>query len=176
MKLPNSFSWPPSPEALGPAPSGEGSPHDPERLVRTQHRHLARILRNLAEAADHPVLPTEDEERETRWRRKLRLSLGEMNAFIENHRDIEESFLFPQLLEAAEELGPTLDDLSDDHVRIFDENRRLNLLMDRLDLVRRLGASEQAELLPPLRSFVEGLWRHTLVEEAMLDQIRGRIG
>ncbi len=175
MKLPNSFSWPPSPDSLGPVASGEGSPHDPERLVRAQHRQLARILRNLAEAAEHPVLPAENEEAETRWRRNLRLSLGELNAFIENHRDIEESFLFPQLLEVAEELGPTLDDLSDDHVRIFDENRRLNLLMDRLDLVRRLGASEQAELLPPLRSFVEGLWRHTLVEEAMLDQIRGRI-
>ena len=168
------FPWPPSLEALGPAPSDEASPRDPDHVVRSQHRVLTRILAELADIVDHTLPPSAPPDAEERWRRLLRQALGEMNGFLENHRDIEESHLFPVLAVEAEDLGATLDDLSDDHVRIFDQNRRLNLLMDRLDLEGRLGPADHAELLPALRGFVEGLWRHTLVEEAMLAGLRGR--
>lgn len=170
------FTWPPSPDALGSPPPDDDAPTEPRRIVRMHHRVVAVLLRRLALATEPPAVSHSASEDQHRWRRRLGRTLGELSAFIENHRDFEESVLFPMLLAGADFLGPTLDDLSDDHIRIFDEMRRLNLLLDRLDLEPHLGVAERRALLPTLRSFVEGLWRHTLAEEAMLAELRGRHG
>ena len=157
--------WPPSLEALGPPPDDASDPHDPIGVMRRQHRELVPILRGLAQAVDRPA---PDLKNEVRLRRRVRDGLGELNHFLENHRDIEESHIFPYLLAGRAEIESALDDLGDEHIQIFEEMRQLNILMDRLDTERRPGDRGFSALLPVLRDFLERLWRHTLTEEALL--------
>jgi hypothetical protein len=163
-------AWPPSLEALGPPEQGISEAlDDPIGPMRRQHREMARLLSDLAGMIASPF---PDPQEEPAWRRRLRSVLGKLNRFLENHRDMEESIFFPHLLDLRTEIGASLDDLADEHIQIFRENRALNLLLDQLDLEESLTQAQLAELIPALRTFLERLWRHTLTEEKLLAGLR----
>jgi hypothetical protein len=133
-----------------------------------QHRELTGLLADSVEAIGQLAGEKLGGPMEGNIRRRLRLLMGEMNRFQAPHRDTEESVLFPHLLAGHPELAGALDSLGDDHILIFDQNRRVIDLLDRLDSKPELSPEDRAELLPSLRAFVEHVWRHTLVEETLV--------
>ncbi len=157
--------WPPSQDALDAIACGSPDARGPVDAIRRQHLEMASLLADLAQVADSLAVPGPED---TNLRRRLGACLGVLNRFLEAHRDAEESILFPELLATRPELSPALDDLSDEHLQIFADNRALNGLLDRLDLEPRLLPSHREALTPILRSFLERLWRHTLTEETLL--------
>lgn len=157
--------WPPTLDALTPPPATEGFPRDPEAALLIQHRDLTRILIDLADVADRLESESHDG---VMLRRRMAVAMGRVNPLIESHRDFEESVLFPRLLVLRPETAPSLDDLSDQHLLIFKENRELNDLLDQLDLEPTLSNADREELHRRLRSFLTRLWGHTLAEEALM--------
>jgi iron-sulfur cluster repair protein YtfE (RIC family) len=164
-------SWPPRLDSLAPIPdsvpatSGPVPFPDPARTILLQHRELTRILADLAETTDR--LAAVSGSTGAKPIERLRKLMEELNHFLAPHRDTEESVLFPFLIEEHPDIASQLDDLSDQHVTIFDECRAVNRILDHLDLEPDRRSDHLAALLPALRSFIKRVWRHTLEEETL---------
>lgn len=163
----SNLPWPPSPDSLGPMSRLAAEPRGPAAVTRRQHLELAAIMGRIAALIDSPA----SYQTAPDWRSRLLSETETLVALMEDHRDMEESHLFPALLERDPEIAPVLDELGDDHVRIFEEwNRLQHALAIEEDPP---GGPAPASIAVPLRAFVEHLWRHTLGEEKLFDRVFG---